>query len=140
MATATLTKTETVQIRFTNALKAIRKDGIATRMNVMSCCGGCADIPESEHKPVIWTFGGQGGAFSYIDGVMVYRDVLAKVKRRGYGITAETVAANKGKVTKVYINHTSVESARIAATAFHVEGFDVEWDGTDMNCVVVIIP
>jgi hypothetical protein len=139
ITTAPATMTETVQGRFNNALKAIRKQGVSTRMNAQSCCTDCDGPEASGHPEVVWTYGSQEGTFSWVDGVMVYRNIMNMVKRRTGSAQLDAIFRANGRVTKLYFNHTSVEAASIAAMAFNVEGFEVAWDGADTECVIVTI-
>lgn len=127
-------QTVSVQGRFKSAISVARKNGVNIKQNVMSCCRGCVEIPEG----TVWSFGGQGNAYSWVNDTPVYRSELAKAKRRGNMWTfrlEDTVA--RTKVEGIYFNHTNVESARIFADAFTAEGFTVSWDGTDMACVLI---
>jgi len=134
MTTATIQEV-TTQARFNNALKTIRKVGITTRLNVSSCCAGCVILPEN--TAILWTFGGQDSAFSWFEGTMVNRNVLAKAKRRGYNINIESITRARGIEKEVYFKFTDIIAAEAAQLAFEAEGFEVEWDGTDIQCVIV---
>lgn len=47
--------------RFKRAMREFKTEWKAvTRVNVMSCCSGCAEIKSAEGQTVIWHFGGQG--------------------------------------------------------------------------------
>lgn len=134
METITL-QTVTTQTRFGNALKSIRKIGVTTRINVMSCCRGCAELPED--KAVLWTFGGQDNAFSWLDGEMVYRDKLATAKRRYSRVNSASMNRINGFVDSVFFYFTEIVAAEAAAACFAAEGFTVEWDGTFSSAVVI---
>jgi hypothetical protein len=138
MTTATLTapvQTATDQVRFGNALKAIRKMGVTTRLNVQSCCRSCAEIPED--KATLWNFGGQDNAFSWFEGTMVYRHKLAKAKRRFYYVSLDGMERTHSIVHTLFFYFTDIVAAEIAAACFKAEGFTVEWDGTFASAVVI---
>lgn len=60
-------KMPTLEVRMKTALKAIRQQGIVAKRNVAGCCRGCINLGLADEVPVIWTYGGQGGAV-YIEG------------------------------------------------------------------------
>ena len=135
MNTVIETTTATAQVRFNNALKAVRKVGVATRVNFSSCCRSCAVLPED--KVTLWTFGGQGNAYAWFEGTMVNRSELAKLKARVFTVTLEKLEKAKALETEVYFNFTDIIAAEAAVICFEAEGFEVDWDGTDLKCVVV---
>lgn len=110
----------TPQQRFNATLKAIRKRGIAFRLNVKKCCRGCIgwedDLKlESEDWPHAYLYGSQGSGTKWLsDGDPV-------------------------DVTTHYINHSSVEVANVVAEEFRAHGFEIDWDGTEYRCVGVIV-
>ena len=136
MNTAIAIQTETAKVRWSNALKTLRAVGIATRMNVKSCCRSCANIDTD--RATVWTFGGQGNAFSWLDGTMVNREILYKVKARSFGgVTLDSMKRNKGIEEQVFFNFTDIIAAEAAVIAFEAEGFEVEWNGTEGQCVII---
>jgi hypothetical protein len=122
--------TLTTQDRFKAALKTIRAAGATTRMNVRSCCQGCAILPDVDM--LVWTFGGQGNAYSFHNGEMVKSDKLAKLRKRGYGTLAE-----RDHVDALYLNFSTVEAGQAANFAFQDQGFVTEWDGSIHQSVIV---
>jgi hypothetical protein len=128
-------QTTTAQVRFNSALKAIRKVGITTRINYATCCRGCASFPDD--TAILWTMAGQGNAFSWFEGVMVNRAVLATVKRRSYYVNMERIQRARGIESEAYFYFTDIVAAEAAQIAFTAEGFEVEWDGTEGQAVIV---
>lgn len=120
------------QIRFENAIKALRKDGVKIRQNVQKCCRGCIGYEDlnmkDETQPYAYTYGGQGFATSWSEGALYRRDKLRK-SRNYYGMSIrpeESVMFNWGN-----------GSAEKVAEAFRAEGFEVVWDGSEFSCVEV---
>jgi hypothetical protein len=135
MTASTIQKT-TAQVRFNAAMKSIRKVGVTTRINFQTCCRGCAVFPDN--TAILWTMAGQGNAFAWFDGVMVNRNVLAKLKRRNYGyVTMDELSRARGIEKEIYFYFTDIVAAEAAQIAFEAEGFEVEWDGTDIHAVLV---
>jgi hypothetical protein len=52
----------TLEARMNNAFKSIRQQGIVAKRNVAGCCRSCIDLGLADNVPVIWSYGGQGGA------------------------------------------------------------------------------
>lgn len=131
MTSSTLAPTmqATDQIRFSNAMKTIRRAGIVTRINLMSCCRGCAQLPSGD---LLWTFGGQGGAHSWVDGKMVSRDARNRLAKRGYGSINP-----RDFVKEEFFFFEGIEAAKVAQAAFTAEGFTVDWDGTEQQALVL---
>ena len=132
---ATTIQATTAQTRFYSALKMIRKVGITTRINYATCCRGCASFPDN--TAILWTMAGQGNAFSWFEGVMVNRAVLATVKRRNYYVSMERIKRARGIESQAYFYFTDIVAAEAAQIAFTAEGFEVEWDGTEGQAVIV---
>lgn len=117
--------------RFMAATRDIRKAGVTWRTNVRSCCRGCVTGEqlglvgdEDETTPYAWTFGGQGCA--------------TKWDHDGQPVTPNRWDARDTDELRVYINHGN-GSARRVVDAFTARGFDVEWDGSNHQCVMVIV-
>lgn len=165
MSTATLSPYDerfrvrglTVEERFKNAWSKIRRAGVVTRVNVMSCCRSCAGAdpqrwfgvaPEAcDTTPVVWTYGGQGGRVRWVDGLPFYADAVTS-RRNGWTRThtaAQLLASHSTYrptlVTEVCVYHSGpgVEAAKIAKDAFESEGFTVDWDGTEHRAVCVTL-
>jgi len=129
----TAVATATAQVRWNAALKALRSTGVKTKMNYSSCCRSCANLGED---PYIAVYGGQGNAYGWVDGVMFERNEMARIKRSYWSLTAEAMP-KKSKIEKVYVEFNDLAAAEGAALAFAMEGFDVDWDGTEAKCIVV---
>lgn len=144
--TATTTTTKNVQDRFTSAIKASRqKNQFRVRVNVMGCCRSCisADHDETDKRAYAYAFGGQGMAFTWFEGEMFYREMVNKMKRRNHAHASVRDALQRsasGRVKVVYFNFDTVEVAQSLRNAFEAEGFTVEWDGTEEQCVQVVMP
>ena len=128
----------TAQERWNAAVKDLRTRVPAVRINFRrSCCLGCA-TPEAlgfdpATTPYALTFGGQGSAFAWWNGVMVYAADRAKHVRRGWG-------RFQGRpVDREYFRHGGGVGEIIADT-FREHGFTVEWDGTESKTVMVLMP
>jgi hypothetical protein len=146
MTTVTATTTKTVQDRFTNAVKASRqKNKFRVRVNVMGCCRSCisAEREENDTRAYAYAFGGQGMAYTWFEGEMFYRETVNKMKRRHYAhasVRSALLGSASGRVKVVYFNFDTVEVAQSLREAFEAEGFTVEWNGTEEQCVQVVMP
>lgn len=115
--------------RWKFAVKVIRKNGIRFRQNVQSCCRGCVGADtlgmKSEDEPVIWTFGGQGNAVVWEDGVLRYR--------------SSRFPFCNAAVTEVFFNHSNLDTATAERVVgiFRECGFDARWDGSNSSCITV---
>lgn len=123
----TAVMTVTAQDRWKAALKTLRASGVRVRQNVQACCRGCISEEKlgmkSPDEAYAMTFGGQGNAYAWVNDELVYRESLSWNRR--------TKA-----VEAVYFNHGNGSAQRIA-DAFSQQGFDVEWNGTDGQCVII---
>jgi len=123
----------TTETRFKDAIKGIRSIKIdnrvqfGVRVNVMSCCRGCAQIPDT--KPYIWTFGGQDNAFGWFEGEAYDRSAIKKAK--------DYYRRPTKPLKDVYFYFTDISVAEVAKDAFTAQGFEVEWDGTEGQAVLV---
>lgn len=121
----------TQQIRFENAIKALRKDGVKIRQNVQKCCRGCiveADLNMKDaNQPYGYTYGGQGFATKWIDDSLFRKsDFTGRNARWSDPKPQESVMINWGN-----------GSAEKIAEAFRAEGFTVDWDGQEWSCVEI---
>jgi hypothetical protein len=124
--------------RFKEAIKSLRRQGIKWHTNVRQCCRGCVTAEqvglandEDGTTPYGWTFGGQGGAITWDrDGQPNQRFDDSRYFR-GYG-------DRPTRTVRVYVNHGNGSAERIAQT-FRDSGFEVEWDGSAHQCVVVTL-
>lgn len=136
VAALTATSELTMKARFRSALKEIRANGVKVRQNVQKCCRGCVTEEKlgmkSENEAYAFTYGGQGNAYTWVDddNAPVSRDSLRKFQRRGYG------RPNLRPVNSIYFNHGN-DSGQVIAESFKNNGFEVDWDGSEMKCVVV---
>lgn len=129
MTTATVIATQvTTEDRWKAAVKSLRASGVRVRQNIMECCRGCVSEEKLGMKtptePIAWTFGGQGGAVSWVKGEPFYRDTLRSHRSRTRA------------VEEIYFNHSNDAGQRIAQ-AFIGQGFEVDWDGTNSKTVIV---
>ena len=113
-----LTETQTIEERFTNALKAIRKQGITARKNVMGCCRSCIDLGLAENVPVIWHYGGQGNR--------------------------QTIQGDDYNFSTVYFSHSNLAdgeeltpSGVAVVEAFESQGFKVDWERNQWKTIRV---
>ena len=125
----------TTKERWTTAIKAARKAGVAVRQNVSGCCNGCAEpfkgvkSFDEESTPYAWFIAAQGSGIRWDESG---RKAVASRERYGYG------ARDVEDVT-IYLNHGN-GSAPALVEAFRAEGFEVEWDGEQSSCVEVKVP
>ena len=122
------------QQAFKNVGKALRKEGVQFRFNVMECCRGCISSEKlglkNEDQLYGFTYGGQGQRITWNEqDEMVYASSMNR-KRSFY------YRDNGGKVGSVYVNHGNGSAEKIAQ-AFRDGGFEVEWDGEDSSCVEI---
>lgn len=117
--------------RWNRAAKALRKDGVHFRTNMMKCCRSCiteADLGlKDDTAPYGYTFGGQGGAIKFNEDGLPYQKAGRSGRRYGYDYETPVEA---------YINHGNGAGEKIAA-AFRAEGFDVDYDGSEYKTVTV---
>ena len=119
---------------FDSAMRELRKSGMIAKRNVKGCCRGCIQI-ETDGKPLIWHYGGQGKAFTWRDD----KPVLSYVSSWDYD--------DDGAVEIVYFNHDGLvdetgnrtEAGRLVVDTFLEHGFGVQWDGTNHKCIGVVL-
>lgn len=123
------TRTGTVQQRWLEASKALRKEGVQFRFNVSKCCRGCITAEDlnlkDESQPYGYTYGGQGNRIHWDEQGRPY----TKGFQRHSGPWHETMS-------RAYINHGNGSAPRIVA-AFRAAGLDASWDGSQYSCVEV---
>lgn len=128
-------KPPTTKERWTKAVKAARKAGVAIRQNVSGCCNGCAEpfkgvkSFDEDTTPYAWFIAAQGSGIRWDESG---RKAVASRDRYGYGATeVENVV--------IYFNHGNGAAEHVAA-AFRAEGFEVDWDGEQHSAVGVKVP
>lgn len=113
--------------RWNNAVRAIRKTGVAIKQNIRECCNSCITLDQigakTDTQPWAYTYGGQGFATKWEND---YKMVAASTPRDVRGVP----------VTEVYFKHGN-GSAQVVADTFRDNGFIVEWNGSDSRAVVV---
>jgi len=119
--------------RWDRAVKSLRKDGVHFRTNIMQCCRGCVDAEKlnlkDESQPYGWTFGGQGNWIKFNEDGLPYTSVEPHTRRRfGYDYDSPKSAM---------INWGNGSAEKIVA-AFQAEGFQVNWNGSEYQCVEVV--
>jgi len=114
------TETQTIEQRFNNALKAIRKQGITARRNVMGCCRSCIDLGLADNVPVIWQYGGQGNR--------------------------HTISGDDYNYSTVYFSHSNLAddegltpSGVAVIEAFESQGFEVDWERNNYKTIRVLL-
>lgn len=130
MTTTTITAPTTArEADWKLAIKVIRANGIKVRQNVQACCPGCITSEQlrmtSPDQPVIYTYGGQGAAYAWEDGVCYTR----KSVRAWSGV----------EIQSLWFNHTNLtdEQANWVVSVFRAHGFEAEWDGSHSTCIEV---
>lgn len=118
--------------RWDRAVKALRKDGVHFRTNMMKCCRGCLTEEDLNLKdaaqPYGYTFGGQDGWIKFNEDGLPYTAAGSNGRRFGYDYESRNITA--------YINWGNGAGEKIAE-AFRAEGFEVVWDGDQYSCVEV---
>lgn len=129
---------QTTQERFLTAIKDARGKGAKVRQNVQKCCRSCITpedlgLAKGFETPLAYTFGGQGNA--------IYWDAQGNPVIRTGSYTGWS--RRRTFITKpedsAYFNHDNGGGA-IIADAMRAQGFEVEWDGTEAQCVIVKFP
>lgn len=140
--TATITsqwdKTMTLEQRFNEAMKDIRKGGVKARRNVSGCCRSCiaAETNLPEGTPIIWHFGGQGNAFGFksADGKAYYRSDLDDAWRWHRASSIDSIYFNHdGLLTDGKIN----DKGQFVLDTFALHGIAVDWDGSEFKCLEI---
>lgn len=108
--------------RYERAIRVARAAGVTVKTNVRRCCDSCttaADLDmteqEIETEPYAYFLNTQGRQVNFRDGEP----------------TEKTNAVT-------YFGHGN-GGGEVVAAAFREQGFDVEWDGTDMKKVGVVL-
>ena len=127
MSTVTLTNV-TTQVRFNDVLRDIRKAGIHTKMNYSSCCRSCAQLGTDAY---LAHFGGQDNAYGWLEGEMFARSAIAKAKRY------YRVPSAQDKIDIIFLEFNVLETAELVTVLFRAAGFEVDWNGTESQCVQV---
>ena len=128
IATVTAPAELSTKQRWGKAVREIRKAGVAIKHNVRGCCRGCIDIREAlgltDEYDGAWaySYGGQGCATRWDNDTMMY---LASDRYR-----------KTNTVEKVYFNHGN-GAASVLVEIFRANGFTVDWDGAQSQCVEV---
>lgn len=114
--------------RWAKAIREVRKEGVAIKQNVRDCCRSCI-VPNDLFAgiddlidPYAYSYGGQGMATKWVNDVMV----PAQAGRFASG----------APVDKVYFSHEN-NAAQVLRDVFTANGFDVEWNGSENQCVTV---
>lgn len=142
-----MTTTNTMENNYRNALKEIKANGVKTKVNVMECCRGCVTNEklgiENDSVAIIWQYGGQGHAISWVNGLPVDRAELNEYKRSRswYNLHRYTQNPEKNMAWGVLFNHNSLteEQRDMVADVFTKHGFVVNWDKADRDykCIEV---
>lgn len=121
----------TTEQAWKNAIKTIRSNGIRVRQNVMQCCRGCVTADKLGMKtnsdPIVWTYGGQGNAYTIELDDIWYRG--GNGWRYGSNV-----------VDEIYWNHDNLTDSQksIVWWAFTDNGFVVDWDKSDSQCIRIV--
>lgn len=126
--------------KYQKAQIAAQVAGAIVIENVMACCRGCVDIEIPEGKPHAWSFAGQGCELVWESGRPMFAPEDEEEDEdddEGGGYSwSDSRASQSMPAEGVYWYHGAGGGALISQ-AFKDAGFDVEWDGTDMNAVLV---
>lgn len=119
--------------RYQAAVRKIRSHGIKYRFNVMACCRGCISPEQigvaSDYQPYAYSYGGQEQRIKWDEAGNAYQG--NKNSRR-----SRFTASNVHESPTLYLNHGN-DSAQVLVEAFENQGFEVEWNGQDYECVSV---
>jgi hypothetical protein len=125
---------DTLQVRFDNAMKEIRKQGIRARRNVPGCCRSCltatGKLPEG--FPLIWHYGGQGSWFGFCGG-LPYR----ARDRWTWGKSVKTVWFNHEGLNNDDDGKPNEYGQKVLAI-FQKHKIVTDWDGTSSMCIGVV--
>lgn len=134
----------TTQERFTAAVEAVRGQNIPVILNIMTCCRSCTTatdkgFPNEEAEkswPHIWHYGGQ-------DNELVWSEAGEPQRRveRDWDEDGEVTQVEDLPVDSIFFNHAgpNLTAARALVDAFRGHNFDVEWNGTEIQAVVVFL-
>lgn len=136
----------TTQERFEAAIAAAIEKGVHIRVNVMECCRSCIgheklELPSREAldtTPYAYYYGGQ-------DNELVWKDGKPYRRQAEWGYDEDEEAYDAGfsdhPLTTAYFRHGGPDliAARALAEAFKAEGFEIEWDGSRHQCVMVTL-
>lgn len=129
------TSTITLEDRYKAALTDLRlHSDILVFDNYPTCCGSCAGYEiEQEHPDANYVFfiDQQGHGLTWKDGKPFNYEKFSSDEDDEDEITDVTPAR------KVYFNHSNLHAAKILRDTLAKFGLPVEWDGTDMRCVVL---
>ena len=126
-------KDDTLEVRFNNAMKEIRKEGIRARRNVTGCCRSCigAQGKLPEDVPLIWHYGGQGNSFCFFEGV-----AYEAVDSWTYGKPIQTAWFNHEELTDD--DDEPNEYGQKVLSVFRKHGIVTDWNGTGGMCIGVV--
>jgi hypothetical protein len=138
----------TTEERFEAAVTAVQAQGVHFRLNVMSCCNGCATASHVglteealETTPHAWNLGSQDNELVWQDGEPRFLNEMVEdddeddeyesFGRRRHAYTREADV--------LWLNHggPGLKAAQALTEAFRGQGFTVEWNGTDSEAVQV---
>ena len=135
-----------METNYRNALKEIKANGIKTKVNVMECCRSCVTNEKlgiaNNDVAIIWQYGGQGHAVSWVNGLPVDRAELNEVKRNSW-YSRSRYLNNPAEhiVWGVLFNHNALtdEQRDKVYEVFTKHGFVVNWDKADrdMKCIEI---
>ena len=142
-----MTTTNTMETNYRNALKEIKAYGVKTKVNVMECCRSCVTNEKlgiaNDDVAIIWQYGGQGHAVSWVNGLPVDRAELNEYKqsRSWYNLNRYMNNPAEHMVWGVWFNHNALtEEQRDKVYAiFTAHGFVVNWDKADRDAKCIEI-
>lgn len=136
----------TTEERFQAAVTAVQAQGVHLTLNVMTCCNGCTGATDVgltdetlDTTPHAWHFGGQGAELVWDNGKPRFMNEMPEDddeddERESFGRRNYTRPADV-----LWFNHggPDLKAAQTLTEAFRGQGFTVEWNGTDDECVQV---
>lgn len=146
------------QRNFEQAVIQTQIAGVVALINVESCCRSCASHEMSlqgvkEDTDVVWTFAGQGNRIEWHDGKPMRMEehesypepsYHTEIDDEGNEVEVEDddeepdVEYRPVPAEDVYLYHSGgVKAATTAVEKFREAGFEVEWDGTESDAVLV---
>lgn len=122
----------TIEERYKKAVAQLQIAGVVVLENYPSCCGSCAgyDIGTNlglDGKDVIYFINEQNNGLIW--------DSEGNPHNFDWEWTDNTLSGRETSLSKgIYWKHDGPNAARLTTEIFRGHGFEVEWNGSDMQC------
>lgn len=125
---------------YDQAVLQIKLAGVVVVENDMSCCRSCASYNKEQQgvtpeTKLAWTYGGQGSELIWHGDSPFYLDEEQEEEEVDEDVW-ETPERREEPADSQYWYH-SAGGAPVAVEKFREAGFEVEWDGTESDAVLV---